>query len=292
MTEDLPQLQELCGCAKDAVEVIIGEIENQRDLIHAEKGELDVNPEPVHLNGLIRAVADSVQNAAEHAVDMRFEWKEELVAVSDPILLRRVVTNMVKNAAEAAGDQPIRISTCRQGNSITIEVHNAICMPTEIQLQVFKRSFSTKGEGRGYGTYGMKLFGERYLGGEVPSPSSAGSRSGWDSGVRPSGEQPASGEACREQKLRRSRYLGLSGGKTAGVPDRQQPYPVPVPSRFFVGCPGCDGIQPASEETAPPSDPGLPHWSLEPRSLPGEAGGCHCPGGARRIPTGCAVHRR
>ncbi len=164
MTEDLPQLQELCGCAKDAVEVIIGEIENHRDLIHAEKGELDVSPEPVHLNGLIRAVADSVQNAAEHAVDIRLDCEEKLVVVSDPILLRRVVNNMVKNAA---GEQPIRISTCRQGNSIAIEVHNGICMPTEIQLQVFKRSFSTKGEGRGYGTYGMKLFGERYLRGEV-----------------------------------------------------------------------------------------------------------------------------
>lgn len=55
MTEDLPQLQELCGCPKDADEVIIGEIEN-------------------HLNGLIRAIADSVQSAAEHTVDIRLEY--------------------------------------------------------------------------------------------------------------------------------------------------------------------------------------------------------------------------
>ncbi len=172
MTEDLPELQELCGCAKDAVEVIIGEIENHRDLLHAEKGELEVNPEPVDLNGLIRAVADSVQNGAEQTVDIRLEGEEELAPVSDPILLRRVVTNMVKNAAEASGEQPVRIRTGRQGSSITIDVHNKVFMPPEIQLQVFKRSFSTKGEGRGYGTYGMKLFGERYLGGEVRFHSS------------------------------------------------------------------------------------------------------------------------
>lgn len=35
-------------------------------------------------------------------------------------------------------------------------------------LSVFKRYFSTKSKsGRGIGTYSMKLFGERYLGGKV-----------------------------------------------------------------------------------------------------------------------------
>ena len=47
-------------------------------------------------------------------------------------------------------------------------VHNDQVMPDEIQLQVFQRSFTTKGQpGRGVGTYSMKLFGERYLAGKV-----------------------------------------------------------------------------------------------------------------------------
>jgi signal transduction histidine kinase len=40
-------------------------------------------------------------------------------------------------------------------------------MPPEIQLQVFQRSFSTKGDGRGLGTYGMKLLSEESLRGEI-----------------------------------------------------------------------------------------------------------------------------
>lgn len=41
-------------------------------------------------------------------------------------------------------------------------------MPEQVRLQVFQRSFSTKGEpGRGIGTYSIKLFGETYLGGRV-----------------------------------------------------------------------------------------------------------------------------
>ena len=47
-------------------------------------------------------------------------------------------------------------------------VNNSAVVPQDVQLQVFQRSFSTKGAaGRGIGTYSMKLFGERYLGGEV-----------------------------------------------------------------------------------------------------------------------------
>ena len=40
-------------------------------------------------------------------------------------------------------------------------------------MKIFQRSFSTKGEGRGLGTYSMKLLTERYLGGRVSFTTSA-----------------------------------------------------------------------------------------------------------------------
>lgn len=43
----------------------------------------------------------------------------------------------------------------------------------EVQAQVFQRSFSTKGNDRGLGTYSMKLFGENYLKGKVYFQSDA-----------------------------------------------------------------------------------------------------------------------
>jgi sensor histidine kinase regulating citrate/malate metabolism len=46
-------------------------------------------------------------------------------------------------------------------------VHNDNYIERETQLQLFKRSFSTKGAGRGIGAYSMKLFGEKYLNGKV-----------------------------------------------------------------------------------------------------------------------------
>ncbi len=40
-------------------------------------------------------------------------------------------------------------------------------MPEDARLQVFQRSFSTKGPGRGLGTYRIRLLTEKYLKGRV-----------------------------------------------------------------------------------------------------------------------------
>jgi sensor histidine kinase regulating citrate/malate metabolism len=50
---------------------------------------------------------------------------------------------------------------------VELWVNNPTFMPRDVQLQVFKRSFSTKGAGRGIGTYSMRLLASRYLGGTV-----------------------------------------------------------------------------------------------------------------------------
>ena len=47
-------------------------------------------------------------------------------------------------------------------------------MPQSTQLQVFNRSFTTKGQGRGLGTYSVRLLTERYLKGSVDFVSKPG----------------------------------------------------------------------------------------------------------------------
>lgn len=166
-TDNLPEVQELCGCAREAVELIIDEIQSHRDLVNAEKGELAVSPEVLDLNELIRSVIETVQKNMEQQAEISYEGEGKAVVVSDQVLLRRILTNMLKNAVEASENKPVHVQSARGQDGIAIHVRNRQYMPAEVQLQVFKRSFSTKGEGRGYGTYGMKLLGERYLGGTV-----------------------------------------------------------------------------------------------------------------------------
>jgi sensor histidine kinase regulating citrate/malate metabolism len=75
---------------------------------------------------------------------------------------------MIKNALEASlPDATVTISCAKSGEKIRFSVHNTTFIPRDIQLQLFKRSFTTKGVGRGLGTYSMKLLGEKYLKGKV-----------------------------------------------------------------------------------------------------------------------------
>ena len=87
---------------------------------------------------------------------------------SDPVLLERVLGNMIKNALEATPSNGTVTVGCGpiQGG-VQFWVHNPTDMPRDVQLQVFQRAFSTKGKGRGFGTYGIKLLAERYLQGGI-----------------------------------------------------------------------------------------------------------------------------
>ncbi|MBU4264040.1 MAG: PAS domain-containing sensor histidine kinase [Proteobacteria bacterium] len=98
----------------------------------------------------------------------------DVCITTDCSLLLRVLTNMVINAFEAtgpAGEVKIRINTGEK--NIAFTVWNDQPIPENIHLRIFKRHFSTKpGDGRGIGTFSMKLFGEDFLKGKVDFTSS------------------------------------------------------------------------------------------------------------------------
>jgi signal transduction histidine kinase len=111
--------------------------------------------------------------AVDRAVDLDDVW--DGLVVTDRQLLLRVLGNMLKNALEATpAGGAVSIACAEHGDEVLFSVHNEQVMPDDVQLQVFQRSFTTKGQpGRGVGTYSMKLFGERYLGGRVSFVSRA-----------------------------------------------------------------------------------------------------------------------
>lgn len=145
------------------------EITAQRQLAAAENGELVVKMELVEVGNLMKQVIRQCEQLLlGKLISIKYNsLHDSLTIVSNSTLLNRIVTNLIKNAIEASnsGDSvDIKIDT---NGKLTISVQNNCYMDHEIQLQVFMRSFSTKGENRGLGTYSVKLLAERYLGGKV-----------------------------------------------------------------------------------------------------------------------------
>jgi len=162
--------QEYKGWMVNLADNLIEEINHQRRLLDAERGNYAPVFEPVDLMELLHDVACLFENH-ERTPDRKIiiEESASVTLITDKPLFRRIIGNMALNALEACnrGDT-VTIAVQPSPEAVKINVSNPGEIPAEIQLHLFKRSFSTKEKtGRGLGTYSMKLFGERYLGGKV-----------------------------------------------------------------------------------------------------------------------------
>ncbi|RME56392.1 MAG: sensor histidine kinase [Deltaproteobacteria bacterium] len=177
LLEDLEDAEAFLEAIQTTAWRLHEEIEAQRRLLEAERGELVLRLSPIDPNTLLYEVKALFSQAAEFrereiVLDTHAEGGE---IESDPVLLRRILANMVKNALEATSpEDQIEISCHGDRHSVRFQVHNPGYIPRSVQLQIFRRSFSTKGKGRGVGTYSMKLLGERYLKGKVWFTSTKG----------------------------------------------------------------------------------------------------------------------
>lgn len=169
-TENLEEIKNISKILNQAAESVIDEIQWQRQLNWAELGELKLSVVQFDsidfLNELIHTHAIH-QLTNKKKVDINPECINSEV-LTDKVLLRRILFNMIKNALEASPSHSEVILSCSPNHNKTrFSVYNPGFIPRDIQHQIFQRSFSTKGEGRGIGTYSMKLLGEKYLKGKV-----------------------------------------------------------------------------------------------------------------------------
>ena len=147
------------------------EVNDQRRLTQAEKGILEIDIETVTVQKIFDTlipVFETHEVTRGRRIDFADVDPKEMI-IADSSLLVRILTNMIKNALEASErGGMVQVWFERRDGAPTFFVHNNSVMPEDVALRIFQRSFSTKApHGRGIGTYIMKLFGERYLGGNV-----------------------------------------------------------------------------------------------------------------------------
>lgn len=151
-------------------EQLVEEVRMFRELVEAEKGALRVHLETLQAQEVINGVKALLSPLAQRSqVELASSIPVDFSLRTDATLIRRVLVNLTKNALEASsrGEQ-VRITARLDQGRPTFEVHNNAHMSKDVQLQVFQRSFSTKGgSGRGLGTYSAKLLTESFLRGVV-----------------------------------------------------------------------------------------------------------------------------
>lgn len=163
-----------------ASQKVIDEIDAQRVLLAVEKGELKVDNHVLTSLDVLRNLVELYegQEIARKRILKIDDYAIDASFVSDATLLRRILGNMVKNALEASPEgYEVTLGVDKRLGGLIFWVHNTTVISASYQQRIFQRDFSTKGSGRGLGTYSMKLLG-RFLSGDVSFESSS------DSGTR------------------------------------------------------------------------------------------------------------
>ncbi len=165
------EMKEILSIVETISKDMVEQIHAQRDLLNAEQEELNMEVKLVQSNELINELTSELSN---HPVArdkyLINDTEPDLIEVeTDVRLLKRVLTNMIKNALEAEPVGSHIFFSCQKHgmDKVCFYVMNPSYIPENVQYNLFKRSFSTKGQGRGLGTYSMRLLTERYLGGSI-----------------------------------------------------------------------------------------------------------------------------
>jgi len=171
-----PENDDVSGICK-SIERLVSEIAIQKDFSHHRDATYKPVKSAVSLSQ-VKKELDAVISGHKASFGKKIiaSWPaQDLILRTDPLLLSRILGNMVINALEATPEKGnIRMTvTGGPGKDLSWQIWNQASIPVPVQKRIFQRYFSSKtGKGRGLGTYSMKLFGESYLKGKVSLTSS------------------------------------------------------------------------------------------------------------------------
>jgi K+-sensing histidine kinase KdpD len=173
--DDPLETRKILDISESASRELIEEIQHHKQLRSAENGDLIVNFDLESASEMMNLAAAKIghHKVGEGKIINTEDHSGGIIFETDRVLLQRIIKNMLKNALEATpANGTVNANVFQANGTVTFSVQNKSVMPKEIQMQIFQRSFSTKGKGRGTGTYSIKLLAENYLKGKAGFRSS------------------------------------------------------------------------------------------------------------------------
>lgn len=169
-TDNQEEIQSIAKTIENSAVDLIDEIQEQRELCAAERGDLQAHFFEVDSMLILfeqkKIYANREINSGK-LISIHHNAENHLV-VTDKTLLSRIIGNMIKSASEEnmPGDEII-LNCIKVNGSVRFSVHNKIGLQNDASMYLFNDALSTIGIGKDSKIYNMKLLGEKYLKGKV-----------------------------------------------------------------------------------------------------------------------------
>ena len=166
--EKIEDHDEICDLLERTTQNSIDEIMAIRLLDSVAHKDLQVQPEALESLAFMELMVKTTQrHPAADGKHLEIAESDSGPFMADPSLLRRVISNMIINALEATpAGGTVTIGCSADTTTMRLWVHNDGLIAHDVRTQIFQKISSTKGSGRGIGTYSIKLLSET-LGGEA-----------------------------------------------------------------------------------------------------------------------------
>jgi signal transduction histidine kinase len=149
-------------------------LEELLDLSRLDARAINIDPRPVVLRAVL---ADVISGAMTATDDIELDVPDDLAVVVDPLVLERVVTNLVVNAARY-GKPPIRIQAVERDRHLRVAVEDSgVGIPPELEGRIFDRFARGTGDtGHGLGLAIARAYAQAHGGDLVYDPHDRGAR--------------------------------------------------------------------------------------------------------------------
>ncbi len=165
------QLESQCSSVKLITKLINKELDYHKALFNKSDFDFTLENESISIFQLFDNI-DKIfkNNQVSGKINFSLIYPEEDFSfISDEILITRILMNMLINAFEhSQSKDTVKIWIEKTEKQISFKVWNDFYIPEETAIRIFQKYFTTYDDiGRGLGTYFMKYFGEKILGGKV-----------------------------------------------------------------------------------------------------------------------------
>ncbi len=166
---------ESTAALQTAAQEALQALEEQEDLAALEVEAIPCRPSTFPAARLLHELAEIYRGhplARDRTLHVTPPSGDDTVT-TDPLLVQRAFRQILRNAIEASQPgESIFLGVETGASRVALWCHNRAVIAPEVQQRLFQRSVSTKGPGRGHGTYVLQMLATRYLQAKVEFYSS------------------------------------------------------------------------------------------------------------------------